>query len=305
MPFSAIYTKPKEPAQTILQVLRRTNNFTPPSHPRTNHGNPLPSRFLPLTHNSEVLGYIDRERVLPHILSDDSDRIFTVSPDESFISFSSHINSIQERGTALETLLQTWRSRDVFPCLRGWREERFPVYVTTSKSKTEGFLSFERSAVGLFGFPCYGTHLNLFISAPQSTPLSDLHRATKMWIARRSKTKQTYPGFLDNCVGGGLSLYSTPWKTLRKECEEEAGLPPHLVAQARSVGAITYFLDHPVRGLVNGTEFCFDLDLARTGEHSWTPTAADGEVDEFMLMDIVEVRVLSLPLSKFATLMHI
>lgn len=46
---------------------------------------------------------------------------------------------------------------------------------------------------GLLGIRQYGVHMNGYIY--------DADNELKMWIGRRSPTKPTYPGMLDNIVG--------------------------------------------------------------------------------------------------------
>ena len=53
-----------------------------------------------------------------------------------------------------------------------------------------------------------------------------------MWIGRRSRSKPTYPGLLDNTVAGGCPTGMTARKCLIKECEEEAGIPADWAAKA-------------------------------------------------------------------------
>ena len=45
---------------------------------------------------------------------------------------------------------------------------------------------------GLLGVKQYGVHMNGFVVESDGS--------MKMWIGRRSLTKQTYPGLLDNTV---------------------------------------------------------------------------------------------------------
>ena len=47
--------------------------------------------------------------------------------------------------------------------------------------------------LGLLGIRQYGVHMNGYIY--------DADNELKMWIGRRSLTKPTYPGMLDNTVG--------------------------------------------------------------------------------------------------------
>jgi hypothetical protein len=51
----------------------------------------------------------------------------------------------------------------------------------------------ERSAAVLFGVLTFGVHLNMYTKCPNTGNI-------KMWIARRSATKPTWPGRLDNAV---------------------------------------------------------------------------------------------------------
>jgi len=83
-----------------------------------------------------------------------------------------------------------------------------------------------------------------------------------MWIGKRSKTKQTFPGMYDNMVrkllkamfisndkfviyfskaAGGLSHDLTPTECMIKECGEEAQIPKELiVGKIKAVGGIRY-----------------------------------------------------------------
>lgn len=52
-------------------------------------------------------------------------------------------------------------------------------------------MSLERAAAHIFGIKAYGCHINGYIKKDGQYFI---------WIARRSKTKQTYPYMLDNFV---------------------------------------------------------------------------------------------------------
>lgn len=80
------------------------------------------------------------------------------------------------------------RDKKLFKKLDGWRNEHYNV-----KAKFSGDVLFtiERSAASLFGLKQFGCHINGYVKK---------NGEYKMWIARRSKTKQTYPGMLDNFV---------------------------------------------------------------------------------------------------------
>lgn len=68
----------------------------------------------------------------------------------------------------------------------GWRDELYPVY-----GPHGSLLEMERAATPLFGLATFGVHLNVYIADASGI---------KMWVARRSSTKGTWPGYLDNCV---------------------------------------------------------------------------------------------------------
>ena len=57
---------------------------------------------------------------------------------------------------------------------------------------------------GLFGVKRYGVHINGYCR--------DESGEVRMWLSRRSPTKQTYPGLLDNLVSVHCanSAYSAP-----------------------------------------------------------------------------------------------
>lgn len=84
--------------------------------------------------------------------------------------------------------------KNLFKELNGWRNEHYSVQ---AKFGQKALFSMERAAVSLFGIKGYGCHINGYVR--------DENGVYKMWIARRSKTKQTYPGKLDNFVSFDLN----------------------------------------------------------------------------------------------------
>ena len=88
----------------------------------------------------------------------------------------------------MEEVLTDLRKKNIFHCLRGWRNEHYNVKF---RFKDEPLLSIERASVGLLGIKSYGCHINGYVKKGNEY---------FMWIARRSKNKPTYPGKLDNFV---------------------------------------------------------------------------------------------------------
>ena len=155
--------------------------------------------------------------------------------------------------------------------IRAWRDEPFPLLSPTSGRV---MAVFERASARFWGTLTLGAHCNGWVAGPDGQPGA-------MWIARRSATKATDPGKLDNLIGGGVPWGQTPWETLVREGFEEAGLSPAQMARATPGRVIELDRDVP-----EGRQFerlqVFDLEL-REGE---CPVNQDGEVAEVGLWSI-------------------
>lgn len=201
------------------------------------------------------------------------------------------------RTKVMDALLRHWRAIDAFPCLRGWREERYPVYgeARTSyhdalswdgvgKQPADGarplprnmIMTIERSGAELFGIRTFGAHLTGYIVD---------NGEIKIWVAQRSPTKQTYPGMLDNTVAGGIPCDQTPTEAIIRECAEEAGIPEELAKRAKPVGAITYNTTSRLNGISPEAQYIYDLELPA----DFVPKPEDGEVSGFKLCGVEEV----------------
>lgn len=99
------------------------------------------------------------------------------------------LKGLEERTKAVAVVLVELRDRGV---ITGWRDELFPVVQTFS---SDPVLLIERAAASAFGIKAYGVHVNGYVQRPDGSKA--------MWVARRSKTKQTWPGMLDHIVAGG------------------------------------------------------------------------------------------------------
>lgn len=131
----------------------------------------------------------------------------------------------------------------------------------------------ERSACELFGFVTYGVQMTMY------TP------DYRIWVPRRSKTKQTWAGFLDNSVAGGIPNGIAPFECIIKECEEEASLAEDVCRKnVRVSGVISYFYQNIRGNLQPEVEYVFDM-LCPSGDPAFVPKPLDGEVESFELMD--------------------
>ena len=133
----------------------------------------------------------------------------------------------------------------------------------------------DRGAATEFGILNKGFHLNGIVRRVDGT---------FMWVARRARTKATYPGKLDNMVAGGHPLGISAFDNLLKECYEEAGIPPEIAATARPTGIISYQMAIP-SGLRRHIFYTYDLEL----DPSFVPQPTDGEVESFALLPIGQV----------------
>ncbi|KAG9246214.1 thiamine pyrophosphokinase-related protein-like protein [Calycina marina] len=189
----------------------------------------------------------------------------------------------KERSAAVAAVCAHWRAHKTFAVLSGWRNELYPVYGPANAL----LFSIERSASPLFGVITYGVHLTAYTVAPGCS------FGMKIWVPRRARTKQTYPGLLDNTVAGGMATGEEPLACVVREAAEEASLPEEVVrAGVQAKGTVTYCLLRDERaggetGLVQPEcEFVFDLELPG----DVVPRPSDGEVEEFYLWTVEEVQ---------------
>jgi 8-oxo-dGTP pyrophosphatase MutT (NUDIX family) len=132
-----------------------------------------------------------------------------------------------------------------------------------------------------FGIPSYGMHINGWVRHPQA-PTDP--RPWALWIAKRSMGKATYAGLYDQMVAGGQPTGLSFSENMRKECEEEASLPPAVITTAQQTGLVSYRYATR-KGLSTKVLATYDLEMP----DGLLPICADGEVEEFRLLPIVEV----------------
>lgn len=109
------------------------------------------------------------------------------------VTFVASLQTEAERSAAVDRLLRQWRADGVFhAALKGWRNEMYPVVLRGSVLHAPLALQMERAGVGIFGVVSYGVHINGYTRTPDGQ--------LRLWIARRSATKQTWPNYLDNFV---------------------------------------------------------------------------------------------------------
>ncbi|XP_038603755.1 nudix hydrolase 24, chloroplastic-like [Tachyglossus aculeatus] len=195
-------------------------------------------------------------------------------PGPAQVRLNGSLTSCPQRSAAVARVLARLRDRRAFPGLALWRDE---LYEVKSRFGDPPLLHVERAATPLLGLVQYGAHLNGYVLR-DGEPF--------MWLARRSLTKTTYPGLLDNLAAGGISSGLGAKQTMIKECWEEARIPPELAAQAVPTGCVSYAYEDKLKGVVRECLFVFDLEVPA----DFVPTVGDGEVQEFYLWPIDKVR---------------
>ncbi len=164
----------------------------------------------------------------------------------------------------------------------GWRNEKFsywpdaiilanghPIEPTDALSAA---FDMERAAYRFFGLRAHAVHVNGFTEDGF------------LWCGRRSLTKATDPGMLDNIAAGGLPVGETLQTCGVREMAEEAGLPEALALTAVAQGQVTTCRSVP-RGWHHETLWVYNLLMPADVQ----PVNQDGEVAEFSLLSPVQV----------------
>ena len=185
------------------------------------------------------------------------------------IQLKSNVRGFAERTRVMGKVARTLRDRGL---IAGWRDEMYPA---APKFGDPAVFDIERAAVPFFGIRGYGVHINGWVKT-EDGPM--------MWIGRRSLTKPTGPGLLDQVVAGGLPSGMALMENVIKECEEEASIHADLARQAVSVGTVSYITERE-EGLRHDVLFNYDLLLPT----NFSPVNEDGEVAEFMLWPMAQV----------------
>ena len=233
-----------------------------------NTARPAPPDYLPI----HFLGGYTAGQVIGHLNPD-----FASFVQESLAKNPiSHIEIDHDRLTihpakpvalseSLSKLADRMRQGGLIP---GWRNEDFAWI----EQNGHEYFRLERSAFRAFGFRSMATHINGYT------------KSGNLWLGRRSETKPTDPGRLDNLAAGGIGADETPWVNARRELWEEAGVPPQISDQIEPVGRIHMRRPIPGRGFHDEQLYIYDLELA----DNFVPTNHDGEVSSFIEISLSE-----------------
>jgi len=222
------------------------------------------SRFRPFRIAGQTAGWIRDDFIATLARRPD---LFLIQPHA--VSLSREFADPAQRTQAVDAFLRELREEGLF---KGWRDEPYPI---SPRWGERPLMAMERAAVPFFGIRAYGVHLTGFVRRADG-----LH----VWVARRSKTKPTYPGMLDNTVAGGQPEGLSLIDNVIKECQEEASIPEALARQARPIGVVTYCLEHR-DGLKPDVLFNYDLELPE----DFIPKPNDDEIEHFELWPVRRV----------------
>ena len=197
--------------------------------------------------------------------------------------------TIEQRTRSVALVMEKLRDAGY---LTGWRDELYPV---AERFDSPPVFLIERAAASLLGVLEYGVHINGLVDAAAVVDEENDNEppsTRRMWMARRSKTKSKYPGFMDHIVAGGQPAGLSLMDNVMKECMEEAGIPPEITKRGiQPAGAVSYEnyegpLMHCGEGVMSRVVlFCFDLVLPS----DFVPVANDGEVESFVTWSLEDV----------------
>lgn len=246
-----------------------------------------PSRYRPFMVAGRRVGWVRRpflERLR------DFPEVFRV--EQEAVSLDPGLDSYQARTEAFDGALRALAEDGA---ISGWRGEQYPVSTGFAEPP---LMAMERAATPLFGVRSYGVHVNGFVRASTGGGGAG-DDGLMLWVARRSRSKPSYPGELDNFVAGGQPIGIGLKENVIKEAAEEADVPRSMAEAAVAAGAVSYCHetadgDCP-GGLKPDVMFVYDLELPGDFE----PRNTDGEIDEFHLWPIAEAAATTRDTSDF------
>ena len=226
---------------------------------------------LPLRVAGQVVGSV-AEGFLSQIgLQRLLDKRYKLSKEEFYGAPAWHLDAPAEATTdALNTLAEALRDADL---CGPWRNEQLAV--TDPHGEVVGTV--ERGAVRVLGITTCAVHLVGL--APDG----------RMWVQKRSLNKPNDPGLWDTLMGGMISAADSLPQALARETWEEAGLHVHALADVAHGGHVLFSRPSREGG---GAGFMVErIDwFSAVVPDGMAPDNQDGEVDEFALLPLADVR---------------
>ncbi|MCJ1385482.1 hypothetical protein MMC17_008605 [Xylographa soralifera] len=137
-----------------------------------------------------------------------------IDHEKRFLTLTSATNFEQRTKLMQETLRRNIEIGSIQELTR-WANELFPMYTADG----EHVLDLDGSGVDLFGIVNYSVHMIGWVTSKEDG-------VRRYWVPRRATTKISFPGMLDNTVGGSLLSGERPIDCIVRECEEEISIDP-------------------------------------------------------------------------------
>jgi Domain of unknown function (DUF4743) len=222
-----------------------------------------PARIVPLLAGADRIGLLRRDnaealRRFPEVFAVSEDKATLVAQGDA-AAISRSVDRVVDALVADKQIPKT--RNETFDVARRWGAP--PLFCL------------DRGAVPFFGTRAYGVHLNGYRRSGSELAI---------WVGRRAPDKRVAPNKLDNMVAGGIGNGYGLIDTLVKEADEEAMVPPELIARAVPAGAISYRMETAL-GIRDDVLFVYDLEVPADFE----PRNRDGEFVGFALMPAAAV----------------
>ncbi|KAI0942878.1 hypothetical protein AcW1_002649 [Taiwanofungus camphoratus] len=318
------------PLQTYLQIIDACDNFRLPNSETEASEHLVPWRLSP-DPAAPAIGLLRPEIVsqlrLENARHESPIWAFTTHGGREAVSFAASLTASAQRTRVMKEMCERWRDEGLWAGVIGprkWRGEMYPVYRNpfgvhdapsdddddddeagavlgaggaprgrTADADSGGgqrnyAFMMERAACALFGVVTYGVHMTIYADerggdGPPAT--------CRIWVPTRSRTKQTWPGYLDNSVAGGIPSGLGAFESLVKEAMEEASIAESVVrAHARAAGTVSYFYRTDAGWLQPEVQYVYDLCVPPGGDPAlFHPKPLDGEVESFELLPLAQV----------------
>ncbi|KAI0672346.1 NUDIX hydrolase domain-like protein [Trametes maxima] len=293
--------------QTLLQVVQACDNFRIPARSALQPDQEkLVPWLLSSSPSSPAVGLLRPEIVAQLRVEAASSPSPTWAFHQStagkeWVSFGEGVDTPSQRSRVVKEVCERWRDGGLWPDEIGprkWRDELYPVYRNPfgrrdcpgdDEDARGDALNYafrmERAASGLFGIVTYGVHMTVYEEVRGEDGQIPSYN---VWVPRRAATKQTWPGYLDNSVAGGIEAGLGVLDCVVKESMEEASIPEDIVRRyARATGTVSYFFQTPRGWLQPEVEYTYDLCLPPNS--GVQPQPLDGEVESFELLPLAKV----------------
>ncbi|CCC72206.1 hypothetical protein NCAS_0J02270 [Naumovozyma castellii] len=237
-----------------------------------------------ITHDGRRIGFVLKFVIdeMRFVAEDIMKQMFTV--DEKYHGLRFKSSNFDERNKQLDILSKDMYLKSSIAGVKGWRNEKYAVWVDRTP-----YILLERAMAGVMGIITYGIHINGYVQENDNDEL-------KIWVPRRSATKQTWPLMLDNIIAGGLGYPCSIEETVIKESIEEANLEEKIIREnIRPAGMVSYLyypndvttdtFEDERSFIVGEIEYVYDLKVSA----DVIPRPNDGEVESFSLMDLQDV----------------